>query len=60
MCLLFVCTDTAFILFIYFQCSHASVLAYKNASISNFEAANLWEIFGQSKIVLKAPNESKL
>ncbi|GFV06476.1 peptidyl-tRNA hydrolase 2, mitochondrial [Trichonephila clavipes] len=42
------------------QCSHASVMAYKNATLYNPEAACLWDAYAQAKIVLKTPSEKSL
>ncbi|KAG8178826.1 hypothetical protein JTE90_015379 [Oedothorax gibbosus] len=42
------------------QCSHASVMAYKNATLYNPEAAQLWEAYAQAKVVLKTDNEKSL
>ncbi|XP_054718400.1 peptidyl-tRNA hydrolase 2, mitochondrial-like [Uloborus diversus] len=42
------------------QCSHASVLAYKNIKLLNPEVAEIWEAFGQTKIVLKTSSSKSL
>ncbi|GFS46907.1 peptidyl-tRNA hydrolase 2, mitochondrial [Nephila pilipes] len=42
------------------QCSHASVMAYKNAVLYNPETARLWEAYAQAKVVLRTSSEKSL
>ncbi|GBN70963.1 Peptidyl-tRNA hydrolase 2, mitochondrial [Araneus ventricosus] len=42
------------------QCSHASVLAYKNALLHDPDAARIWEAIGQAKVVLRTTGERNL
>uniref|UniRef100_A0A8C4NMS3 Peptidyl-tRNA hydrolase 2, mitochondrial n=1 Tax=Eptatretus burgeri TaxID=7764 RepID=A0A8C4NMS3_EPTBU len=42
------------------QCAHAAVSAYKRVARSNEEGLRRWEYGGQSKVVLRAPDEDAL
>ncbi|KAI8491824.1 Peptidyl-tRNA hydrolase protein 2, mitochondrial [Branchiostoma belcheri] len=42
------------------QCSHAAVSLYKKMSRSNPDLLQLWEYYGQPKVVVKAPDEPTL
>ncbi|CAH1233646.1 PTRH2 [Branchiostoma lanceolatum] len=42
------------------QCSHAAVSLYKKMSRNNPDLLQLWEYYGQPKVVVKAPDEPTL
>lgn len=42
------------------QCSHATLLAYKQMLKSNPDALKHWERFGQPKVVVKVEDEKSL
>ncbi|XP_061559292.1 peptidyl-tRNA hydrolase 2, mitochondrial isoform X2 [Phycodurus eques] len=42
------------------QCSHAAVAAFKQVQRRNPDLLKMWESYGQSKVVVKAPDEDTL
>lgn len=41
------------------QCSHAAVMCYQKASVTDVENLNIWEATGCTKICLKAEGDQK-